>query len=92
MAESWNDDIDYLFDGSEFDDESAEEDFYLDDLLTPQEPVGALIENAKAVPHTLTKETNENCARILNHSELNASGLPGILRCYDSYNGIIYPL
>ena len=49
--------------------------------------VEALIEDVKAGPHEFTKKTNEDCALIMNHPELNISELPGNLACFDSYNG-----
>jgi len=51
--------------------------------------VEALIEDVKAGRHEFTKETNKDCAHILNHRDLNVSHTPGNLRCFDCYNGIL---
>ena len=51
------------------------------------ESLEALVESVKAAPYRFTKETNRNCARILNHCGLNPSKLPENLRCFDCYNG-----
>ena len=49
--------------------------------------VEALLDDIKSGHHEFTKETNEDCALIMNHPELNISELPGNLACFDSYNG-----
>jgi len=49
--------------------------------------VEALIEDVKAGPHEFTKETNKECALIMNHPELKMSELPGNLKCFNNYNG-----
>jgi len=52
--------------------------------------VEALLDSIEAGPNKFTKETNEDCARLLSHRDLNESELPGNLRCFNSYNGIFY--
>ena len=88
-------DVSFL-DSSEFnEDEISEVDYFdVDDFMDSDgldgpDDLEALINIAKADPHTFTKETNRYCQLILNHSELSveASGLTGILQCYNRYNG-----
>jgi len=89
-------DVSFL-DSSEFNEDEISEvdyfdvdDFMESDGLDGPDDLEALINIAKADPHTFTKETNRYCQLILNHSELSveAFGLPGILQCYNRYNGI----
>jgi len=63
----------------------------LDGFSAPRtdDSLEALIESIKVAPHEFTTETNRNCARILNHGELDLSKLPGSLRCFESYNGTV---
>lgn len=92
-------DVSFL-DSSEFNEDEFSEVGYFDvddfmdstglgdlDDLDYFDDLEALINIAKADPHTFTKETNRYCQLILNHPELEASGLPGILQCYNRYNG-----